>query len=214
MMRRSPVILLLLTGLGSRAAVAEEPQLPIPIRFGEAVPQEDASLLTTAPQPAAVELQPTVTATAGEPANTTVSHTAPLALPPRAATGSLAASGKARLPASWVRTASSLVVVLGAFFLLIWIVRRGRPAGDSGDQLFHTLGRVSLLGKQAHIVQFGDKLLLLAKTSSGLEKLAELSRPDEVARISSLCQAGHSSTLTRSVSQFLAAQDGFDERTT
>lgn len=206
---RLAALLLSIICLCSGTTLAEEPQLPIPIQFGEPAANENA--VTGTQQPPVALPQPTSRqTTAVTPIESIVADSVPLVLPPRSATDPSTRSSQLRLPASWMRTASSLAVVLGVFFLLIWVVRRSRAPSDTGDQLFHTLGRVSLLGKQAHIVQFGDKLLLLAKTATGLEKLAELSRPDEVARITSLCHAGNSSTLTRSVSQVLAAQDRLD----
>ena len=86
--------------------------------------------------------------------------------------------------------AGSLTVVLGLFFLLTWIMRRGMPASTTRlpDDVVSVLGRAPLAGRQqVHVIRFGNKLLLVCSSTSGFDKLAEITEPEEVQRIVGLC---------------------------
>jgi flagellar biogenesis protein FliO len=93
----------------------------------------------------------------------------------------------------------SLVVVLGIFLLIAWIVRRAAPQGLTRlpNEAFEVLGRAPLAGRQnVHLLRCGNKLLLVSITPAGTETLTEIIDPQEVDRLAGLCrQAGpHSST--------------------
>lgn len=168
-------------------------QLPIPITLSDGTAEgtvKKAAVPTESPQSAT-----------GRANQTSPAEPEALLLPPRPATDSDArtgtkadSAGPSSYGSAW-RTFSSLAVVVGLFLVFVWFVRRNRVPLAARERVFHTLGRVSLLGKQAHIVQFGDKLLVLAKTANGLEKLTELSNPVEVERVTELCQRGSSAQL-------------------
>lgn len=93
-----------------------------------------------------------------------------------------------------------LAIVLGAFFLLAWAIRRGMPNAMSRlpNDVIEVLGRATLTAKQSvHLVRLGNKLLLVSATPTGAETLAEVTDPDEVTRLIGLCgQPGHGNAQT------------------
>src|SRR5262249_4582509 len=111
----------------------------------------------------------------------------------------------------------SLTVVLGLFFLLTWLMRRGMPnsAARLPDEVVAVLGRAPLAGRQQmHVLRFGNKLLLVCATASGFDKLAEITEPEEVARLVNLCSRSESSGPTAASQLFgrLAARRSSGER--
>lgn len=203
---------------GQYVPVTETYDLPIPITLSEGPGEVEApSAMQTAPSPAvtgAPQAEPEIekVGLAMEVAN--AEYAAPsmvesdsIPLPPRPAKGdALPGSNSFRRSSAFgnpLRTISSLGIVLGLFFLFLRFVRRYRIQESDADPLFDTLGRVSILGKPAHIVRFGSKLLVLAKTSSGLEKLTELSNPAEVEQIVQLCHEGSQRRLSQGLQSML-----------
>lgn len=184
--------------------VDESFQLPIPIALSDG--RADATGAGAVVEVLPPESSVPVVADTSQPS---AAAAAALLLPPRpSATGDSRATSTLRTTSQSsygkpLRTLSSLAVVLGLFLVFVWFVRRHRVPLSAGEQVFHTLGRVSLLGKQAHIVQFGDKLLVLAKTTNGVEKLTELTNPLEVQRVTDLCQRGSSAQLAVGVREAL-----------
>ncbi len=180
-----------------------EPQsysLPIPIMLAEGgtaeseTPKPPVRKKEVVPSPAATTIP-----TAASPDS--------LLLPPRPVAEEAAAVKSAQGSlGNPVRMLSSLAVVLGGFFLFAWVVRRNRLPAVEEEQVFRTMGRVSLLGKQAHVVKFGDRLLVLAKTANGLEKLTELTNPQEIERVVGLCHGGSSVQVARSVREMLNSE--------
>src|SRR5256885_14600566 len=64
----------------------------------------------------------------------------------------------------------SLAIVLGLFFGLIWLMRRGMPKGTRllSNEVVEVLGRATLAGRQQmHVVRFGNKLLLVSISPGG-----------------------------------------------
>jgi len=95
---------------------------------------------------------------------------------------------------------SSLAIVLGLFFVVVWLSRRGvvRAAGLLPKQVVENLGRAPLAGRQQmQLLRVGNKLVLVSVTPTGAETLTEVTDPDEVQRLCGLCEAqrpGSSST--------------------
>jgi flagellar biogenesis protein FliO len=113
---------------------------------------------------------------------------------------------------------SSLAVVLGLFFLVVWLARRGGPKGAMllPAEVVEVLGRTPLASRHhMHVVRFGNKLLLLSITPGGAEPLAEIDDPAEVDRLSGICQelrqGSISETFRHVFSQFAnePAREGF-----
>lgn len=105
-----------------------------------------------------------------------------------------------------VSVAGSLAVVLGLFFLLTWLMRRGMPSSVARlpDDVVSVLGKAPLLGRQQlHVLRFGNKLLLVCASTSGFEKLAEITEPEEFQRIVGLCDRSESGTPTTTAGRIL-----------
>lgn len=101
---------------------------------------------------------------------------------------------------------TSLVVVLGLFFGVVMLSRRGSPGGPPPlpKEAFEVLGRAPLAGRQqAQIIRFGDKLILLSVSASGVDSIAEVTSPEEVDRIASLCQQQQPGSVTQTFRQVL-----------
>ena len=105
-----------------------------------------------------------------------------------------------------VTTISSLMIVLGMFFVCIWFMRRGsRSAGTRlPDGVLQVLGRSSFTGKQQlYLVRLGNKLLLLNVSATSSEPLAEITDASEVDRIVGLCQQDQPGSVAASFRQVL-----------
>jgi flagellar biogenesis protein FliO len=103
----------------------------------------------------------------------------------------------------------SLGIVLGAFFAVVWFTRRALPkaAATLPTEAVELLGRTPLSPRQnMHVIRFGGKLLLISASQSGAETLAEIDDPEEVTRITGICQRNQpgsiSSTFRQVLSQF------------
>lgn len=117
---------------------------------------------------------------------------------------------------------SSLSVVLGLFFAVVFMSRRsgGGAMATLPKEAFEVLGRAPLSGRQqAQVVRFGDKLILLSVTAGGAESLAEITTAAEVERIAGLCQRQQPGSVTHSFRQVMSqfarepAEGGFLGRT-
>jgi flagellar biogenesis protein FliO len=98
----------------------------------------------------------------------------------------------------------SLAIVLGLFFGLIWLMRRGMPKGTRllSSEVVEVLGRAPLAGRQQmYVVRFGNKLLLISLSPSGAETLSEIVEPAEVDRLSGICQQTHANSATNAFRQ-------------
>jgi flagellar biogenesis protein FliO len=146
-------------------------------------------------------------ATYVEPGRLSAADSDPRPLPPVKRDSLPEKSDSPRALGAIVSIAASLTVVLGLFFLLTWLTRRGMPnsAARLPDDVFSVLGKAPLAGRQqVHVVRFGNKLLLVCASTSGFDKLAEVTEPEEVERISGLCDRSESSTaLTTAASRLL-----------
>jgi flagellar biogenesis protein FliO len=83
------------------------------------------------------------------------------------------------------RPSSQTVIVLGivAGLALVWRLTRGSE-GNLPSDLVEVYGRVPLNPKQhLHLVRVGNTLLVLIESAQGLQRLAEISDPEEVRSI-------------------------------
>jgi flagellar biosynthetic protein FliO len=109
---------------------------------------------------------------------------------------------------------ASLVLVLGLFLLVAWLLRKTAPAGGAvlPKEVFEVLGRAPLASRQqVHLVRCGRKLLLLSVSPGGIETLSEIDDPLEVDRLAGLCvqaQPGSASMVFRQVFQQFSAPQG------
>jgi flagellar biogenesis protein FliO len=101
---------------------------------------------------------------------------------------------------------TGLAIVVGAFLLFAWVLRRsGRGRVGRGilpAEAVSVLGRVSLTSKQvAQLLKVGNKLVLVAITPSGAETLTEVTDPVEVDRLMGLCQQNDRHSTTKAFEQ-------------
>lgn len=137
----------------------------------------------------------------------------PLAAPlPLARSSSQSGEGPGRRPPpSTGRTlttvVSSLAIVLGLFFVFVWVMRRGAPhaPGALPSEVVQVLGRAALTPRQQmQLVRVGDKLLLVAVSPTGAETLTEVTEPAEVERLAAACEASRAGSATASFRQVLS----------
>jgi len=129
---------------------------------------------------------------------------------PRAANGERARDLTESLPSfglpvgSIYTTLTSLAVVLGLFLLSAGLVRRGarKSNGRLPEEVVSVLGRVPLAARQfAELIRVGNKLVLVSRTPSGTESLAEITDPAEIDRIVGLCQQASNKSSTTEFDQ-------------
>ena len=118
-------------------------------------------------------------------------------------------SGETRLGGSGALTTvlASLGIVLSVFFTFVWATRRAAPKGLAAlpGEVVESLGRAPLAARQQmQLIRLGNRLLLLSVTAQGAETLAEVTDPDEVDRLSGLCQQGRAGSVTGTFRQVLA----------
>jgi flagellar protein FliO/FliZ len=100
----------------------------------------------------------------------------------------------------------SLGIVLGLFFLVAWVMRRGMPASAKllPSEVVEVLGRTPLAGRQhAHLIRCGNKMLLVALTADSAKTLTEITDPLEVDRIAGLCREAHPHSSSQAFRQIL-----------
>ena len=85
-----------------------------------------------------------------------------------------------------VKTLANLLLVLAVGFLLFYFLKKtkGTLGARLPKEIFEPLGDLPCTGKaKFKVVRFGSKLLLLAVGGEGVEPLAELTDPHEVAAL-------------------------------
>ena len=108
---------------------------------------------------------------------------------------------------SVITVGSSLAIVLGLFFALLWLAKRNMPRGMTAisSEVVKVLGRAPLSGRQQmHLVRIGNKLLLVSVTPNGAETLTEITDPQEVDHLTSLCEREQPRSATRTFRNVLA----------
>lgn len=101
---------------------------------------------------------------------------------------------------------SSLAIVLGLFFLVVWISRRAFPksAAPLSSEVLEIVGRCPLAARhQLQLIRLGRRLLLVSVTPDRAETLAELTDPDEVNHLIGLCRQQQAGSITDSFRQVL-----------
>ncbi|MEM8667607.1 MAG: flagellar biosynthetic protein FliO [Planctomycetota bacterium] len=101
-------------------------------------------------------------------------------------------SDKTPFSGSLVTVGSSLAVVLGLFAGLVWITRRfgakTMGAGSLPNEVLQPLGSSPIDARtNLTLVRCGTKILVLARTASGVQPISEITEPNEVRHITALC---------------------------
>ena len=132
---------------------------------------------------------------------------APLPLAPRGRASANESTGAAPSVGRAIATvASSLAVVAGLLIVVTWFARRYHPAVKGlPPELFLHLGTTNIAGRQTmHVMRFGDKLLLVAASPSGLRSLAELTNLEDVERLTALCGPTSSNPIASTFQRVVA----------
>jgi flagellar biogenesis protein FliO len=135
----------------------------------------------------------------------------PLLLPSRPGDSSGEKSSGPRTMGAIVSVIASLAIVLGLFFVVAWMMRRTLPASTRRlpDDVVETLGRAPLAGRQQmHLLRFGNKLLLVCVSPTGVDTLAEITDPMEIERVTELCAKTKSSGATKAFKQIFGQMSG------
>ena len=101
---------------------------------------------------------------------------------------------------------SSLAIVLGLFFLVVWLSRRAFPRATAplSSEVLEIIGRSPLAARhQLQLIRLGHRLLLVSVTPDRAETLAELTDPDEVNHLVGLCRQQQAGSITDSFRQVL-----------
>lgn len=108
----------------------------------------------------------------------------------------------------------SLVLVVGAFLVVVWALRRASPAGSAvlPAEVFETLGRAPLANRQqAVMLRLGNKLLLVALSATDARTLAEITDTAEVDRLAELCRQTRPRSAATAFRHVLGRKEGSDE---
>ena len=106
---------------------------------------------------------------------------------------------------------SSLAIVLGVFFVLVWLMKRATPrqGGLLPKEVFEKLGSVPLSPKtHLHLFRLGGKLVLVSLTPDGMEPVAEVTDPDEVIHLIGLCKQNDPKSASAAFRQVLKQYTG------
>jgi flagellar biogenesis protein FliO len=101
---------------------------------------------------------------------------------------------------------SSLAIVLGLFFLVVWLSRRAFPKASAtlSSDVLEIVGRSPLAHRhQLQLIRLGHRLLLLSVTPDHAETLTEITDPDEVNHLTSLCRQQQTGSVSDSFRQVL-----------
>jgi len=108
---------------------------------------------------------------------------------------------------SLITVGGSMCVVLSLFFGLAWLTRRGMPRGIGKlpGEVIEVLGKSPLVkGQELQLVRVGARLLLICVTPGGCETLTEITDDAEVDRLSAICRAHSSTSVTAAFNQVLS----------
>ncbi len=101
---------------------------------------------------------------------------------------------------------SSLAIVLGLFFLLVWLARRAFPKASASlpTDVLEVLGRAPMASRHnLQLIRLGRRLLLISVTAEGAKSLTEITDPDEVNHLLGLCRQNQQGSITGTFRQVL-----------
>ncbi len=101
---------------------------------------------------------------------------------------------------------AGLAIVVGLFLMCAWLMRRSgpKPSSPLPKEAVALLGRVPLAANHfAHLLQLGNKLVLVSVGPDSVTSLAEVTDPNEVNRLLGLCTRNHKHSTTAEFHQVL-----------
>jgi flagellar biogenesis protein FliO len=102
---------------------------------------------------------------------------------------------------------AGLVLVVGLFLLCVSLMRRGGPSPTTPlpQDAVAVLGRVPLTPKQfAHLIQVGNKLVLVSINGDRTDTITEITDPAEVERLLVMCLKGSRQSSSADFQKLLA----------
>ncbi len=108
---------------------------------------------------------------------------------------------------SFLSMLGSLSVVLALFFAIAWFTKRQLPAGGTAlpREVLDVLGRAPLGPRQnVHLVQLGNRLLLVAVSPNSAQTLAEVTDQHEIDQLVGLCTPSRSPRNGRGLLDFIS----------
>ena len=115
---------------------------------------------------------------------------------------------------SVVTVVGSLALVLGVFFLGLWLMRKSTPAGFGAlpAEAFESLGRARLTARQnVQLLRCGNKVLLVAVGATSAETLTEITDPDEIERLVETCRRPQRGGAAAAFRQVFSRGEGRNE---
>lgn len=107
-----------------------------------------------------------------------------------------------------VSVGSSLMIVAGLFFGLVWVYRKTATSTGGGSlpkQVVNVLGRAPIAARQQMVlVRFGNKLVLVSLVQGDARPISEITDPLEVDRLSGLCESAKPDSSVQSFRSFLS----------
>lgn len=100
---------------------------------------------------------------------------------------------------SFATAGAGLAIVLSLFFACAWMMRKSgpKPSSPLPNEAVAVLGRVPLAARNfAHLLQVGNKLVLVSVTHDGVTPITEVTDPIEVQRLLGLCLRGSQPSTT------------------
>ncbi len=101
---------------------------------------------------------------------------------------------------------SSLAIVLGLFFFVVWLSRRAFPkaTGTLSKDVLEVVGRAPLASRHhLQLIRLGHRLLLVSVTPDHAETLTEITDLDETNHLLSLCRQQQPGSISDSFRQVL-----------
>jgi flagellar biogenesis protein FliO len=95
----------------------------------------------------------------------------------------------------------SLAIVLGVFFLVVWLARRTLPksALNLPSDVLEILGRAPLASRHhLQLIRLGRRVLLVSVSPDSATTLAEVSDPKEVDHLAALCRQSQPESISAS----------------
>jgi flagellar biogenesis protein FliO len=126
--------------------------------------------------------------------------------PPTAARSAPTTGGRRTTGSMALVVGSSLAIVLGLFFLFVWLSRRAFPktAATLPSDVLEVLGRVQLASRHhLQLIRLGRRLVLISVTAEHAEALSEITDPDEVNQLCGLCRQQQPGSISDSFRQVL-----------
>jgi len=88
------------------------------------------------------------------------------------------------------RMIGSLALVLGLYFGFVWIMRKLSPSGNQNlpREVLELIGQIPFGPKRSlQLIRLGSKLLLIINSAEGSQAIGEITDPNEVEHLVSLC---------------------------